>query len=598
MITNFSFSSFFKTILRFPFETLAGVIFSVLGIIAVEAESSEVFPFSLVLSAVLLYALQLCGSAIAEQYGKKFHWLHWLWIIASFLLAAVSAMSLWNGQQGSFLFVQYAIWTLSLLFCSVVFGFSKKEELINRLWRVSEQVIFSILAAFFSGAVFFIGMILLYAALENLFGVFIPSNLYSQTWFAIVGSISSLTFLSFFPKQNIDNSSLTPSSFGKIFSLYILLPLSVGYVLLMYGYTGKIIWEQALPNGFLAGFIAGFSALVLFMLYMLDSLRATHSWIAWISKAFSVLLLPQAVLMAWSVWIRIDTYGVTENRYFGLMLAVWIFVVAALWGFRKIFTIRIPVVLIALLFTLGSFGPWGAENISLTSQTNRFLEVLAKYNLVENGKVVFPNEKPKYSEDDISFLHNQIGYLFYDHSLKTLKDISALSLDENFGKDLQNPYEWDYSLEYKVKLGLLNKSEINVNKWGENTESVWLYRNEETIKTWDTASYKHIAHIKKSSNTSCREILQFRDDKIFLTLKQDLQIDISEYMNSISNNSIIASEIDGTPQAQPLISPEYIQIENEQGKILLYLLNFDGEKYNGKLQTCNALEAIVLYSEK
>ena len=64
---------------------------------------------------------------------------------------------------------------------------------------------------------------------------------------------------------------------------------------------------------------------------------------------------------------------------------------------------------LAVLLALGSFGPWGAESLSLTSQMTRLTEVLTRTGILQGGRIV-PAEEAV-AHDDAKQISSIVTYL-------------------------------------------------------------------------------------------------------------------------------------------------------------------------------------------
>ena len=88
-----------------------------------------------------------------------------------------------------------------------------------------------------------------------------------------------------------------------------------------------------------------------------------------------------------ALWRRISEYGLTEDRYIGLAVGVWLAVIAGYFLFSRAKSIKmIPASLCAFTFLI-SIGPWGMFSISEQSQIGRLKKMLIADSILVNGKV-------------------------------------------------------------------------------------------------------------------------------------------------------------------------------------------------------------------
>jgi hypothetical protein len=85
-------------------------------------------------------------------------------------------------------------------------------------------------------------------------------------------------------------------------------------------------------------------------------------------------------------------------------------------------------------------GPWDAFNVSRISQTNRFVSILNKYNMIENGKIV--KSKSEVSVVDKTEITGILNYFSGPHKFSELeylpKDFDMSKMDSVFGFGQEN----------------------------------------------------------------------------------------------------------------------------------------------------------------
>jgi hypothetical protein len=102
---------------------------------------------------------------------------------------------------------------------------------------------------------------------------------------------------------------------------------------------------------------------------------------------FWLMVIP-IVLLALAVWQRIAEYGVTPERYFLCLFAIWIapmivyFTVA-----RGRIDLRLMPATVAVLLLFSSFGPWSATQVSIRSQLSQLTRRLNERHLLLDGRL-------------------------------------------------------------------------------------------------------------------------------------------------------------------------------------------------------------------
>ena len=177
----------------------------------------------------------------------------------------------------------------------------------------------------------------------------------------------------------------------RIFVQYVLIPLVVIYIIILYLYMGKIMIEWQWPNGWVANLVLSFSIvgiLGLLLLYPIQD-EDDHKWVHLFSRGYYIALIPLIILLMLSIWVRISEYGVTVNRYFVATLAVWLTGIVIYFLVSKMKDIRVIPTSMFLIIILISFGPFSAFEVSERSQLSRLEQNLDKYGLLsDNGTVI------------------------------------------------------------------------------------------------------------------------------------------------------------------------------------------------------------------
>ena len=101
-------------------------------------------------------------------------------------------------------------------------------------------------------------------------------------------------------------------------------------VITLYLYAGKILLAASWPKGGVAGYIIGFcgAGIATYVLVTPRRGREEFPLVRFFERVFWPLLVPLAALQFLAVWRRVSEYGLTESRYLGLVLSVWMVGVA------------------------------------------------------------------------------------------------------------------------------------------------------------------------------------------------------------------------------------------------------------------------------
>ncbi|RSK43499.1 DUF4153 domain-containing protein [Hymenobacter perfusus] len=257
-------------------------------------------------------------------------------------------------------------------------------------WRYNETLFLRILSAALYSGVLFAGCALALVAVENLFFVDIKPRIYADL-FVVLGSIfNTWFFLAGIPHNfaALEQETSYPKGL-KVFTQFVLLPLVVLYLGILYAYLARIMVTWELPEGWVSILILAFSVAGIFALLLIHPIRhaAENTWIRTFGRWFYRALFPLLGLLAVAIGTRIRAYGITEERYFVLVLAAWLFGIALYFLARRgQGLIWIPASLAVVAFVAAG-GPWGAFAVAQRSQLNQLREISVQYGLLKAGKL-------------------------------------------------------------------------------------------------------------------------------------------------------------------------------------------------------------------
>lgn len=283
----------------------------------------------------------------------------------------------------------------------------------NGFWQFNKTVFLRFLTAALYSLVLFAGLAIALAAVDHLFEIHVRPERYLQLWAAIAGVFNTWFFLSNVPEdlKALDHEIEYPKAL-KIFTQYILIPLVVVYLAILYAYVAKILLTWEWPKGWVANLVLGFSITGIFALLLVHPIRerAENIWLAKFSRWYFVALIPLVPLLVLSIWQRIMQYGITENRYFVLVLGFWLAGIVGYFLLRRDGSIKVIPVSLCLISLLASFGPWGAFSVSENNQVSRLSELLGRNGILSGGTVrratgAVPFEDQREVSSIVRYLH-------------------------------------------------------------------------------------------------------------------------------------------------------------------------------------------------
>lgn len=289
---------------------------------------------------------------------------------------------------------------------------------VSGFWHYNRMLFLRLLTAALFSAVLYGGLAIALAAVENLFDLQVPGERYLQLWILLSGLFNTWFFLAGIPEdlEALNAREDYPKGL-KVFAQYVLLPLIVIYLVILVAYSAKIIIAWEWPYGWVSRLILGFSAMGMFSLLLLHPIRerSDSTWIAGAARGFFIALAPLLVMYFLAVMRRLSEYGLTEARYLGIVLGIWLAAITLYFLFTRGTNIKfIPLSLCVLVF-LVSVGPWGAFSVSENSQVARLRSLLDGNAMLPDGTIrSAQSEVPADDRREISavldYLHEVHGY--------------------------------------------------------------------------------------------------------------------------------------------------------------------------------------------
>ncbi len=146
-------------------------------------------------------------------------------------------------------------------------------------------------------------------------------------------------------------------------------------------------------------------------------------------RNFPSALAPLAILLLLSLRVRIADYGVTEERYLGVVAGLWIFAWALVYIVRRRAGIRWIPSSLAVICLLVAFGPWSAGAVSKMSQLHRVTAILKAEGLWAEGHAQPAKRSIQIPKKKLEQLRSSLTYLLAMHGGSVVRPIFATMLD-------------------------------------------------------------------------------------------------------------------------------------------------------------------------
>ena len=347
---------------------------------------------------------------------------------------------------------------------------------INGFWQYNKILFLRFLTSSLYTIVLYLGLILAVFAVDNLFKVSFDGNIYAYMWIALAGIFNTWFFLAGIPKNfsALETNHEYPKGL-KIFTQYVLLPLTTLYLVILYAYGMKIITDGEWPEGWVSYLVIGFSIggiLSLLLIYPIRNIEE-NKWVLFFSRIFYIALFPLIIMLYFAIKRRINDYGITEARYFVMILAIWLLLIALYFLFSKQKNIKLIPISLCVFALMITYGPFSAFTRSLSSQQDRLTKVLLKNKLLENNRIIPVKDAISFKErKQISSITE---YIIRVHGIEKLQSFFSQDLDSLTASRKSGNRMTDYDRTSDV-LSLLNLKYVS-NYENENISIAEFYRS-------------------------------------------------------------------------------------------------------------------------
>lgn len=565
-----------KTILRFPLEIITAISGTVLAIILSEINynnpNKELYQKALMscsLCLVLFLSVSLFFIASKKNNLIRF--------ITSLVLGSLITLFVFNFHKKITLIEtqQFIVLNIALHLLVSFAGFLPKAYNQNEFWEFNKQLFLRILTAVLYSVVLYSGLALAILAIDKLFNVEFYDNIYQHIFYIIGGIFNTLFFLNGVPETNNNQVPLVlnyPKGL-KNFTQYVLLPLISLYLVILICYETKILVTLSLPVGWVSYLVLVFAifGILSFLLVHPIATETGNLWMRTFNRWFYFLLIPLLGLLFWAILYRINLYGFTHERYYVLLLSVWLSIVVTYFLIQNNPKIKFIPISMCLAGLFSIVGPQSANFVSKHSQLSRFETYIQKS---DNKKLTFEQEQ------DLSSI---VTFLKENYGVEVMLPHAQKKLDALYKKD-KDPRSSEIveSLGFKYRSEYDRKDDIN------DSFNYYFYENKDNIVE-NIHDYDFIFTTNQSDSFECNNCITIENKVFSIKTKstdygQDLQINkdiiplkINDFINS---NSDFNNNYNSDKEIKQ-------KIENSKYIILLTYLSANGIIENNKKTPTN-----------
>ena len=393
-----------------PLETSLGVFLALAFSVAVVVDTSQVWRYwGRMLASALMLLPTLLSLSTSAHTGRLTPRRRWAFsgalVVAAALYAAFGVDPDKAGDLWRTGFAVVALW--SALVLAPLASRRPSDAADAWFWTANHRLVARFTTVSLFAFTLFVGLALALTAVDTLFSLHLHEDpylhLFGVTFFAlvpalVVGSLPEMTL-------PVGNEPPTAPRMIRWVGGYLVSPLLVVYVAILYAYNVKSLFSAELPQNALSPLALGAAAVAWVGILLTDPLKLDDDVPVTVPllRLFPAYFLPLTALPIWAVWLRVSEYGWTEFRVvrLALLLGVLVYCVVGVVRLvqRRKFSIRVIPIILVTVFGLCAVGPWSATAISKRSQLSELRSALADLNRLTPDGTLDRTPLPDTSED-------------------------------------------------------------------------------------------------------------------------------------------------------------------------------------------------------
>jgi len=302
-----------------------------------------------------------------------------------------------------------------LSFLPIYFISFLKRDTDNAFWNFTVLMSFQYTLASCFGAIIFGGLSGALVVIGALFDINIDRTVYIKLSTICLIVFTHLYFLANIPGKNVkhNNEILKIKSLNAL-GLYVLAPLVAIYAVILYVYLFKIIIAWELPRGLVTWLVSTLACVGFFTVGVLYSSRLDEKNKAavYMSRYFSLAMLPLLLLMTVGIVRRVSDYGITVFRGYLIVINIWLYAICIYHFVTKARRIKWIFISFAAVVLLSSIRFCGVPDVTKYILTAQIRGYIGNQKISLNDKALFEkvgSENRKKVAEKIDYLYSTFG---------------------------------------------------------------------------------------------------------------------------------------------------------------------------------------------
>ncbi len=417
---------------RFPIATILVAVLTGCLFYVANADSESYLIMRVVFTLVVTFFFSIGVTLFAESEKTKTNTLAWqlvpilYGIVFFFSIRHLTETYMIDSVTFSIL---HLVGFISFLFFApylrnLMMNNEHTAEYTNHFTRVAWTLLMS---GIVGAAIYVLGAIAIASVTElfNLSGFTNDYNLYENWAIIAFPFIAPLYGLIHLPTRNsLDKKSYETNRFFSFLVRYVATPFIILYFIILYAYSVKVLANfQEWPKGMISWMVVGFSTFGYLTYIFSKPYEEESDMVRVFRKVFPYLVPAQILMLGYAIYLRIDQYDLTMNRYFVVIFGVWLAIISGYYIVSKRKSLTMIAASLTAIALIISVGPWGVYQLPLTRQYNRLITNLEASNMLSNG--VISKKSTELTRDMENSIYSEIQYVCEYDNCEKIKELFA-----------------------------------------------------------------------------------------------------------------------------------------------------------------------------
>jgi len=405
---------------RFPEVAFVSILIAGIGITLNHQSSFNSETVDLLEKAILALIIMVPLASYGKLVYEKN--IHFKWRIILDVIAIAIGVLFYFSIPENFN-EQFAI-----QFASLFLSFTFILTLIHHYKKGNYSIyVLELMSSFFITMLFslvlFLGITSMLFTVEQLFELSLNEDLYLDVFISIATLFSVTYFFARLPKPDEEMELFMYPKVLKGLINYIIIPLITVYTGILYLYFVRIVLLKTFPINLLSHLVMWYALISVIVLFFINKIKDENRIFEYFYTYFPIAILVPLMMLFVAIGKRIADYSVTPLRYYVLIIGIWGTVSVLYIKFSKKFRSNVIVIAAVFFMLVSLYGPQSAFTLSRNLQENRFIAVLEKNEMIQDGKIISRSDLPADAKEEIS------DFIRYFSNYHELEDISILPED-------------------------------------------------------------------------------------------------------------------------------------------------------------------------